>query len=387
MDFDGACYLAATAIKIERGTHVGCAIIGCGKALPALDVTNDDMAKLVDTSDEWISKRTGIKSRKVAITETTTDLAEQASRQAMGWIEGGYSEREINPEEIDLVVLSTVTADVLVPSNAAIIRRRLGLKNAACFDLNAACSGFIYALTVAEAMVAASATAKNRSDMVRALVISVDRPSRITNWEDRNTCVLLGDGAGAVVIEYDPSRAGILSTYIANEDDVHNSLTCPMPLDVVPPFDENGVNFDAPNQPEKSHGSIDEELGIVESLEAGAPRNVLRMNGQQVFKFSGRAMKQAVSEVCQRAGVPINEVKLVVPHQANERIIDFGARRMDVTKDLFQVSIAHRGNSSGASVPMALADAYEQGAIHKGDKIVLVAFGGGFTLGAVLYEV
>lgn len=366
---------------------MGCAIIGCGKALPALDVTNDDMAKLVDTSDEWISKRTGIKSRKVAIAETTTDLAETASRQALGWIEGGYSERSIDPEEIDLVILSTVTADVLVPSNAAIIRRRLGLSNAACFDLNAACSGFVYALTVAEAMVCASATTKTRSDMVRALVISVDRPSRITNWADRNTCVLLGDGAGAVVIEYDPARTGIMSTYIANEDDIHNSLTCPMPLDVIPPFDENGVNTEAAHQPERSHASIDEELGITESLEAGDPRNVLRMNGQQVFKFSGRAMKQAVSRVCESAGVAIEDVKLVVPHQANERIIDFGARRMDIEKDMFQVSIEHRGNSSGASVPMALADAYEQGIIKKSDKVVLVAFGGGFTLGAVLVEI
>lgn len=366
---------------------MGCAIIGCGKALPALDVTNDDMAKLVDTSDEWIYPRTGIKSRKVAITETTSDLAEKASRQALGWSEGGYSERKIDPKEIDLVVFSTVTADTLVPSNAAIIRRRLGLEKAACFDLNAACSGFIYALTVAEAMVAASATAKNRSDMVRALVISADRPSRITNWADRNTCVLLGDGAGAVVIEYDPDREGILSTYIANEDDIHNSLTCPMPLDVIPPFDENGVNFDAVDQPEKSHGSIDEELGILESLEKGDPRNVLRMNGQQVFKFSGRAIKQAIIQACERADVALEDVKLIVPHQANDRIIDFGARRLGVDKELFQVSIAHRGNSSGASVPMALADAYEQGAIKKGDKVVLVAFGGGFTLGAVLYEV
>ena len=190
-----------------------------------------------------------------------------------------------------------------------------------------------------------------------------------------------------MVIEYDPSRPGILSTYIANEDDVHNSLTCPMPLDVVPPFDEEGVNLGAAHQPEKSHASIDEELGITESLEAGAPRNVLRMNGQQVFKFSGRAMKQAVSQVCERAGVSLEEVKLIVPHQANERIIDFGARRMDIEKGMFQVSIAHRGNSSGASVPMALSDAYEQGTLKKGDKVVLVAFGGGFTLGAVLYEV
>ena len=366
---------------------MGCAIIGCGKALPALDVTNDDMAKLVETSDEWISKRTGIKSRKVAVAETSTDLAEAASRQALGWDEGGFAERTIDASEIDLVVFATVTADTLVPSNAAILRRRLGLENAICFDLNAACSGFVYALTVAESMIAASAVASNRSDITRALVVAGERPSHITNWADRNTCVLLGDGAGAVVVEYDPARTGIVSTYLANEDDIHNSLTCPMPLDVVPPFDEAGVNFDAANETDKSHASIDEELGIVESLEAGAPRNVLRMNGQQVFKFSARAMNQAVTEVCQRAGVALEDIKLIVPHQANERIIDFAARRMHAPKELFKLSIADRGNSSAASVPSALADAYESGEIQKGDKVILVAFGGGFTLGAVLYEV
>ena len=365
---------------------MSCAIIGCGKALPALDVKNDDLTALVETSDEWISKRTGIKSRKVAVEETSTDLAETAACQAMGWAEGGYAERTINPEDIDLVIFATVTADTLVPSNAAILRRRLGLEQAICFDLNAACSGFVYALTVAESMIMASAVAPNRSDIKRALVVSGERPSRITNWADRNTCVLLGDGAGAVVVEYDPNRAGILSTYLANEDDIHNSLTCPMPLDVVPPFDGEGVNKQAVAETDASHASIDEELGILESIEAGNPRNVLRMNGQQVFKFSARAMNQAVTEVCQRAGISLDEVKLIVPHQANERIIDFAARRMGVNHELFKLSIANRGNSSAASVPSALADAYAEADIKPGDKVILVAFGGGFTLGAVLYE-
>lgn len=366
---------------------MGCAIIGCGKALPALDVKNDELTALVDTSDEWISKRTGIKSRKVALDETNTDLAEAASCQALGWADGGYHERRIAPEEIDLVVFATVTPDTLVPSNAALLRRRLGLSNAACFDLNAACSGFVYALTVAESMIAASATAKNRTNIVRALVVSAERPSRITNWADRNTCVLLGDGAGAVVVEYDPDRPGILSSFIANEDDIHNALTCPMPLDIVPPFDAQGVNLTSATNVDKSHASIDEELDIIESLAAGDPRNVLRMNGQQVFKFSAHAMKQAVGEVCSRADVPLSDVVLIVPHQANERIIDFAARRMDVPKEIFNLTIQHRGNSSAASVPSSLADAYEEGHIKKGDKVILVAFGGGFTLGAILYEV
>lgn len=366
---------------------MGVAIIGCGKALPALDVKNDELTVLVETSDEWIVPRTGIKSRKVAVEESSTDLAEAASRQALGWDEGGYAERTINAEEIDLVVFATVTADVLVPSNAAILRRRLGLVNAACFDLNAACSGFVYALTVAESMIAASATSPNRSDMRRALVVAGERPSHITNWFDRNTCVLLGDGSGAVVIEYDPNRVGIMSSFIANEDDIHNSLTCPMPLDVVPPFDENGVNLDVQHEPARSNTSIDEELGITESLAQGNPRNVLRMNGRQVFKFSAHAMREAVEEVCTRAHVTLDDVKLIVPHQANERIIDFAARKMNAPMEKFKLTIEHRGNSSAASVPSALADAYESGEIQPGDKVILVAFGGGFTLGAVLYEV
>lgn len=364
---------------------MGCAVIGCGNAVPDLEIDNDQMALLVDTSDEWISQRTGIKTRRIALHESSLDLSEEAARKALGWDDGGYSERSIDPEEIDLVITATLTGDVLVPSNAALLRRKLGLKNAICFDLNAACSGFVYALNVAESMIAASATASNRSPIRRALVVAVERPSRITNWADRNTCVLLGDGAGAVVLEYDENRAGILSTFLANEDDIHNALTCPTPLDVVPPFDETGVNTEEGRE-DGSHPSIDQFVDIEESLAQGNPRNVLRMNGQRVFKFSARAMKQAITEVCKRAHVPLDDIALIVPHQANERIIDFGARHMGISKDLFKLSIERRGNTSAASVPMALADAYQEGQIKKGDKVIVVAFGGGFTIGAALYE-
>ena len=365
---------------------MGCAVIGCGNAIPDLEIDNDQMSLLVDTSDEWISSRTGIKTRHVALNESSLDLSEEAARKALGWDDGGYSERSIDPEEIDLVITATLTGDVLVPSNAALLRRKLGLKNAICFDLNAACSGFVYALNVAESMIAASATADNRTPIRHALVVAVERPSRITNWADRNTCVLLGDGAGAVVLEHDPNRAGILSTFLANEDDIHNALTCPAPLDVIPPFNADGVNT-AQDIIDESHAAIDEMVEIEESLAEGNPRNVLRMNGQRVFKFSARAMKEAVTEVCRRANVDLNDIALIVPHQANERIIDFGARHMGLSKDLFKLSIERRGNTSAASVPMALADAYNEGQIKKGDKVIVVAFGGGFTIGAALYEV
>lgn len=365
---------------------MGIAIIGCGNALPALDVVNDELTALVDTSDEWIAKRTGIKSRKIATTETTIDLGVAASRKAMGWDAGGYNEHRVNPEDIDLVICATVTPDTMVPTNAAIIRRRMGLENAACFDLNAACSGFVYALTVAEGLLASSLNTTKRTGFRRALVVAAERTSRITNWADRNTCVLLGDGSGAVVVEYDPDRTGIMSTFIANEDDIHNALTLPDHNAVVPPYDDHGVNLDAPNHVDPSHASIDEELGIAEAVAEGAPRDVLRMNGQQVFKFSAHAMKLAIEEVCKRAEVDVQDMKLVVPHQANQRIIDFAAKRMGVSNEIFKMSIRRRGNSSAASVPSALADAYAEGDIQPGDKVILVAFGGGYTLGAVLYE-
>lgn len=365
---------------------MGCAIIGCGKALPALDVTNDDLTKLVDTSDEWISKRTGIKSRKVAVSETSTMLAEEASAQALGWTDAGYHERKIAPEEIDIVIFASITPDVLVPSNAAIIRRRMGLVNAACFDLNAACAGFTYALNVAESLLSASAQSASRGELRRALIVCVDRLSRIVNWRDRNTCVVLGDGAGAVVLEYDPQRTGVMSTYFMNVDDDANALTCPIPMINVPPFDDQGVNPAMSEGVDPSQHIVDDELAIADDLAVGNPRNFLRMAGREVFKFSAGAMSDAVTKVCKRAGVSLKDVKLIVPHQANERIIDYAARRMDVPMDMFQLSIEHRGNTSAASVPMALTDAYEQGKIQRGDKVIVAAFGGGLTVGSALYE-
>ena len=368
---------------------MGCAIIGCGKALPALDVTNDELAQLVDTSDEWIVPRTGIHSRRIAVKETATDLSVAAARQALGWDEGGFAPRRVAPEEIDLVVFASCSPDVLVPSNAALVRRRLGLANAAAFDLNAACSGFVYAVAVAESMMAASAPGapgtSGRHPIRRALVVGTERLSRITNWADRATCVLFGDGSGAAVLEWDDARAGILSTFIANADDDANALTCPAAYDSPVPFDENGVDAeDALVDP--GSASIDDELGISAAVAAGAPRATLRMNGQKVFKFAGDALAGAVNTALARAGVSIDEVAVIVPHQANERIIRFAAKKLNRPLGQFQLSIAHRGNSSAACVPMTLCDAYAEGRIRPGDKVVLVAFGGGYTSGAVVYE-
>ncbi len=370
---------------------MGCAIIGCGKALPTLEITNNDFIQLVDTNDEWITKRTGIKARRIATTETNVDLAEAAARQALGWSEGGYSERALAPEDIDLIIYSSVTPDTIVPSSASLLRRRLGLVNATAFDINAACTGFVYGLSVAEGLLAAGVVpapkANSRNAYRRALVVGSERLTRITNWEDRATCVLLGDGAGAAVVEWDQNRPGILATYLVNDDDLDNALSCPMSFDSKPPFNESGVSEEVIAALDPSLAFIDDEIDVKEAVEQGRKRQLLYMHGQKVFKFASKAMGRAINEVCKRSGVSVDEIACIVPHQANERIIKFAAKRCNLDLERFQVSIANRGNSSSACVPMALADAYEDGRIKPGDKVILVAFGGGFTSGAVLFEV
>ena len=375
---------------------MGSAIIGCGKALPALEVDNAALEALVDTNDEWIVTRTGISSRHVAVQESAEDLAAAAARTALGWgtddndiVQGqGWSEHSIDPESIDLIVYATITPDALVPSAAGLLRKRLGLNHAIAFDVNAACTGFIYGLTVAESMMAASAPnadgATRRNPIRRALVVGAERLTRVTNWKDRNTCVLFGDGAGAAVLEWDEARGGILGTFITNEDDVSNALTCPLSFDVPQPFDSHGVAPHSATTVDAASTSIDQALGLSE-VENG-PRQTLRMDGRRVFKFAAEAMSEAVNRVLERAGVSLDEVTCIVPHQANERIIKYAAKKLDRPMDFFQLSIAHTGNTSSASVPMALADARTTGRIKSGDKVVLVAFGGGFTSGAVLFE-
>lgn len=369
---------------------MGSTIIGCGKSLPVLEVENDELKALVDTNDEWITTRTGIKTRHIAVTESNADLGEAAARRALGWDEGGHAERHVDAAEIDLVLCATVTPDVVVPSAAGMLRRRLGLNRAIAFDVNAACSGFVYALTVAETMMAANtagvAGAAGRNPIRRALVVGSERLTHLTNWYDRNTCVLFGDGAGAVVLEWSEERTGIISSFIVNEDDVTNALTCPMAFDAPQPFDASGVALDQPVPVDAAQDRIDEELGTLEHVRAGEPRQVLRMDGPRVFKFAAAAMTEAINRALERAGLTLDDVKCVVPHQANERIIKYAAKKIGRPLEFFQVSIGDTGNSSSASVPMALADAYASGRIQRGDKVILVAFGGGFTSGAVLYE-
>lgn len=368
---------------------MGSTIIGAGKALPSLVVTNDDMARVVDTSDAWIVQRTGIRSRRVALGETTTDLASAACLAALGragasplvsasWtapdsIPDG-AQGGIDPASIDLLVCMTISADAIVPSQAALVKARLGLDNAIAFDLNAACSGCVYGLSVADSMMVASCSAPGTRNRVRrALVVGVDRLSRITDWTDRATCVLFGDGAGAVLLEWRENARGIRASYLANVDDAKNSLW------VAASYDDDAFPF--PLEAASAHSACEGAGG-----KARRRGPFIRMDGRAVFKFATSAIVHAVTTVCARADVDEKDLALIVPHQANERIIRYAAKKLGVPTDLFQISISESANTSAASVLMALADAYASGRILRNDEVVLVGFGGGLTSGAVLFE-
>lgn len=412
-------------MTIRRGVDAGACIIGCGKAMPGLKVENADLEHIVQTSDEWISTRTGISSRRIAVAETMLDLALAASRAALGMpaapddsvsIESsGEAFVDIDPASIDLLVLTTISPDVIVPCNAAALKKLLGLDNAIAFDMNAACTGFVYGATVADAMMAAShlkgGSVPARNVIRRALVVSAERLTHVTDWQDRNTCVLFGDGAGAAVFEWKDDAPGIISSFLKNDDDDTNALTCKQSYTSAFPFDESGVIYDAEAKaahdaahPDASDVSYDyiNALGLscdpaaaridalfdIENKSAqGGPDQVIYMNGQKVFKFAAKAMEAAVRKVVEDGGITIDQVKLIVPHQANLRILEFAAKRLGVTLDSFQVSIAETGNCSSACVPMALTDALVSGRLEPGDYAVLVAFGGGLTSGAILLQV
>lgn len=327
---------------------MGIGIIGTGKALPKLVVDNQYMTNLVETDDQWIKERTGIETRRIATEEKGLDLAVAASIKALG---------DIDRNSIDLVIVSTVTPDELVPSMGALVKRELGLQNAVAFDINAACSGFIYGIWVAESLMKNRAAGKpDRNVVNRALVIGVERLSRITNWQDRGTCILFGDGAGCAVLEYNESKPGILGSYIKNYDDVANSLIC-------------GLNY------EQTPFVTDEHKDMF-----------IQMNGTQVFKFAVKAVAEVMDRVLEETGISPDEIKYFVPHQANMRIIAAAAQRMKQPIEKFQVNIKETGNVSAASIPMALADLMDSGKVQSGDKIMMVGFGGGLSAGAMIFE-
>jgi 3-oxoacyl-[acyl-carrier-protein] synthase-3 len=313
-------------------------IISTGYYLPPTVLTNKDLEKLVDTTDEWIIERTGIKERRIAENdESTSDMGINAGKNAL-------EKANMTPDEIDAIIVSTITPDHLFPSTACIIQRELKLKNAFAFDLSAACSGFIYALTMAESLLL-----NEKADTV--LVIASEKMSSITNWEDRTTCVLFGDGAGAAILKRDNNKRGILSTYLASDGNYGDLLIIP--------------------------GGGSRNPTSAESLKN--KQHFLHMKGNEVFKVAVQKMLKAANISLERAGLKPEDIKLLIPHQANLRIIKAIAKRLNLKNDQVFINVDKVGNMSAATIALGLAEAQEKKIINEGDIINLVAFGAGFT--------
>lgn len=319
-------------------------ITGTGSAVPENVLTNHDLEKLVDTNDEWITTRTGIKERRIAANgEYTSTFAAQAARRALAMA-------GLSPEELDLIILGTVTPDFPFPATACIVQHELGAKKAAAFDLSAACSGFIYGLNMAEAQI--------RSGMAKkVLVLGAEVLSRVVDFSDRNTCILFGDGAGAVVLEADSGEQGILSTHIYTNGCHWGLLYQPGP---------------GSRNPASVPVTIDNKLYF------------LRMEGNEVFKHAVRAMGDAAVAALEANQVTADQLALLIPHQANRRIIEATGKRIGLPEDKVFVNLHKYGNTSSASIPIALDEANREGRLKPNDLVLLDAFGGGFTYGAAL---
>ncbi|MBS0663999.1 MAG: ketoacyl-ACP synthase III [Verrucomicrobia bacterium] len=320
-------------------------ILGTGSYAPARILTNADLAKMVDTSDEWIRTRSGIRERHIAAPgEATSDLAVAAARAAL-------ADAKLQPKDIDLLIVATVTPDQPLPAASCAIQHKLGIPtHAACFDLNAACSGFVYALDTASAMLASG---RYR----HALVIGAEKLSAITNWKDRTTCVLFGDGAGAVVlgVSHEPG-VGLLGTKLGAYGDSADLLCIP----------RGGSSNPA----------------TAESIAAGD--HFIQMKGKEVFKIAVRAMEEAARDILEQQGLHADQIALVIPHQANLRIIESISQYLELPMERFYVNLERYGNTSSASIPIALDEARRAGRIKRGDITLLVAFGAGLTYGAAL---
>ena len=318
-------------------------VVATGRYLPDNVVTNDDLAKRIDTSDEWIRTRTGICQRRIAANDThAADMGAAAARQAM-------ERAGVEPGEIDIVILSTATPDRWLPSTACDTQALLGCSNAVAFDVMAACSGFLYGLSVAEGYLAAE-----RGEV--ALVVSTEKMSAIVDWSDRTTCVLFGDGAGAAVLKpANGSGRGILSSHLRSDGNLAELLYRP------------------------GGGAIDP---ISQSmLDEG--RHLLKMQGREIFKNAVRSMAEACDVALKTAGMTADDIDLLVPHQANIRIIEATAKYAGIPMDKVFVNVSRYGNMSSASVPVALDEAQEQGRIGPGSNVLTVAFGAGLTWGAM----
>ncbi len=326
----------ANADLTARHAHV----IGWGKAVPETAMSNDDLSAFVDTSDDWIYARTGIKQRFIANEgESTATLAYLAAQQAL-------EVADILPTDLDLIVVATSTAENIFPSTASLVQDWLNAHEAGAFDLSAACSGFVYAMNMAADSIRAGS-------IDSALVIGAETMSRILDWQDRSTCILFGDGAGAVVLQANETPGGVLSGVLRSDGAGGDLLAIP------------------------SVGSID-----ANQSRAGANGYKLYkmyMAGGEVFKFATRVVSESVEQACKLAGIKVEDINLVIPHQANLRILQAAARKLGIDSDKFMSNVERYGNTSAASIPIALCEAIEERRIQNKDHIALVGFGGGLT--------
>lgn len=315
-------------------------IIGTGSYAPARVVTNDDLAKIVETSDEWISSRTGIRQRRIAEEEGTSDMAAEAARRAI-------ENAGINAEDVDIIIMATSSPDNCFPSGACEVQAMIGAVNAAAFDISAACTGFVFALSTMQAFIQAGIYRTG-------LVIGADCLSKLTDWSDRSTCVLFGDGAGAAVVQAEES--GVIHSIMRSDGVKGPVLSC------VARTEGNFLNGRTP------------ELGY------------MYMDGQEVFKFAVKRVPECIRQILEQTQTDIEDIKYFVLHQANYRIFEAMAKRLKQPMEKFPMNIDRYGNTSGASVPIMLDELNRNGRLKAGDKIILSGFGGGLTWGAVLLE-
>jgi len=317
-------------------------IISTGAYVPARIVKNDELSKMVKTNDEWITSRTGIKQRRISSGEKTYQIAAKAAAEAI-------KNAGIAKEEIDMIILATITPDFFMPSTANLVQAELGLDDIPSFDITAGCTGFVYGLQVADQFI------KSKQSKT-IMVIGVEVLSKVIDWSDRNTCVLFGDGAGAVILK-SSNQEGIICTYTGSQGDLQESLTLPA-VPLKNPF------LQVPNN-------------------NGKPSNI-SMNGKEIFQFAIRIMIKSISQVLNKSNLSIDDIDYIVPHQANIRIIDYVARELKIEREKFIINLDRFGNTSSASIPLALDEAHKKKIFYPGNRIIMVAFGGGLTWGAAL---
>ena len=320
-------------------------ITGWGMSVPSHVLTNEELARTVDTTNEWIVERTGIRERRVASPQqTTASLATDAALKAL-------AAAGLSPRQVQLIIVATSSPEHIFPATACLVQDRIGAASAGAFDLSAACTGFVYALSVASQMIQTGA-------YENALVIGSETLSRIVNWNDRATCVLFGDGAGALVLQSSSRPGGVLAFSMHSDGSGGDMLSLPAGGSRLP----------------TTHETIDQGLHFVS------------MNGREVYRFATRVMATATREVLAKAGYVLAEVDLIIPHQANLRIIEAAAKQLRLSMDRFFVNVERYGNTSTASIPIAICEAFAAGRLHVGDRVVLVGFGAGLTWGATLLQ-